>query len=162
MFKIKFPEFIRLVSLWLRLQFWIIALYVGSPQHQSHALDRIPNIGNQNDVPKKSKEDPKYGRIDEYFIETPKASLMDGDCKINNQMDFQEKIQSVLIHKNSLVNWVEQAWLWCCANPTFRTKIQNWRRGHKLTSLRSLWNLFWAFSCTEFRVMAPPNLTLVV
>ena len=61
--------------------------YARSPLHQSHALNGIPNIGNQNGAPKKSKEDPEYGRIDEYYNENPKASLKDGvrALKIANQ-----------------------------------------------------------------------------
>ena len=38
MLKIKFPEFLRLVSLWPRLQFWIFMPHVGSAQHQSCTL----------------------------------------------------------------------------------------------------------------------------
>ena len=38
----------------------------------------IPCIGNQSGAPKKSKEHPKYVRIEEYFNENPKASIKDG------------------------------------------------------------------------------------
>ena len=144
MHKIKFPEFLRLVSLWGTPQIWIFAPWVLSTVHQSGFL-KWP-ISLIRSGKKQSISNFSSFLFDKTYKNSTK--LYENSSKLYEKLtNIHEKLTKIHSSCFSPTSYQKRRHMgqfknpiWCTVDETLGAKLQIWGVPHKLTSLRNSGN----------------------